>query len=390
MADPKETFYRQFQATASTLQEQIHQLPSFSAVGGERQDAIEHILAGISRLRSDVADASDFVPAYDQRTYSNAIKSLSELLDETTAKLAPKTRFQFKPRGGAATSHTATSPATQQQDPRRFVPSDNYFGEAEGSGSNTPAAAAASEQQDSLGSLPTFGGKNYNEEISRPTARGVRKPSFSVARDITLSNHRRVHIILPSSASRATSAGTLTNLVGCIVDMSVPTGSSGAPFASLSLKTIYKSLIVAGHVDGAVHITGVNDSVLVIISRQVRIHECENVDLYLHCASHPIIEDCKGMRFAPVPACYTTDKEKEETNQWDQVDDFKWLKAEHSPNWSVLPENERIQDDVWKTTVPGAPGLDVTDILRKIGVLEEWGASLKIKDQEVVQSSVKQ
>jgi hypothetical protein len=28
-------------------------------------------------------------------------------------------------------------------------------------------------------------------------------------------------------------------------------------------------------------------------------------------------------------------------NQWDQIDDFKWLKAEQSPNWRVLPEAER-------------------------------------------------
>jgi len=90
--------------------------------------------------------------------------------------------------------------------------------------------------------------------------------------------------------------------------MSVPTAAAGggAPFASLALKNIAGSLIVAGHVDGPVHITGVRDSVLVIVSRQVRIHECENVDLYLHCASHPIVEDCKGMRFAPAPGYHVS------------------------------------------------------------------------------------
>lgn len=28
-------------------------------------------------------------------------------------------------------------------------------------------------------------------------------------------------------------------------------------------------------------------------------------------------------------------------NQWDQIDDFKWLKAEKSPNWSIISEEER-------------------------------------------------
>jgi hypothetical protein len=71
--------------------DQIGQLGSFASVGGERQDAIEHVLAGISRLSNEVADASEYVPSYDQRTYSevwtldlyftNARKLISVLLD---------------------------------------------------------------------------------------------------------------------------------------------------------------------------------------------------------------------------------------------------------------------------------------------------------------------
>lgn len=273
------------------------------------------MLVGISRLSQEVADAADFVPAYDQRGYAKAVKLLTEELEETKAKLAPKSRFQFKPRGGAKGSSGA--------DARRFVPSPNYLGRdddndkdivtaAKDGGSTNPGQG--SEQADNVGSLPTFtsGGvsKNYNEEISKCAGKmGPRKPSFSAACDITLSDHSRLHIILPQSASRATSAGQLTNLDGCIVDMSVPTaatGGAGKPFASLALKNISNSLIVAGHVDGSAHITGVKNSVLVIVARQVRIHECENVDLYLHCASHPIIEDCQGMRFAPAPGYHVS------------------------------------------------------------------------------------
>lgn len=30
-------------------------------------------------------------------------------------------------------------------------------------------------------------------------------------------------------------------------------------------------------------------------------------------------------------------------NNWDQVDDFNWLAmGEKSPNWSVIPEEERV------------------------------------------------
>ena len=64
-----------------------------------------------------------------------------------------------------------------------------------------------------------------------------------------------------------------------------------------------------------------------------------------------------------------TSSEEPVQNQWDQVDDFKWLKSEHSPNWSVLPEDSRLQEVVWTSVVPGGPGVGTEDILRKIGIV---------------------
>ncbi len=55
-------------------------------------------------------------------------------------------------------------------------------------------------------------------------------------------------------------------------------------------------------------------------------------------------------------------------NQWDQVDDFKWLNVDHSPNWSILPGAERIPTDVWKEIVSGGPDVGTKDILKKVGL----------------------
>lgn len=60
--------------------------------------------------------------------------------------------------------------------------------------------------------------------------------------------------------------------------------------------------------------------------------------------------------------------EEPDQNQWNQVDDFKWLKAEHSPNWSILPEEQRLKEEAWTTVVPGGPGVGLDDILKKIGL----------------------
>lgn len=39
--------------------------------GGERADGVDHVLAGIARLSNEVKDAASYLPAYDQRTYSD-------------------------------------------------------------------------------------------------------------------------------------------------------------------------------------------------------------------------------------------------------------------------------------------------------------------------------
>jgi tubulin-specific chaperone C len=64
-----------------------------------------------------------------------------------------------------------------------------------------------------------------------------------------------------------------------------------------------------------------------------------------------------------------TETEESKENQWDQVDDFKWLKTDPSPNWSILPEINRVPEEVWTKSVPGEPGVGLDDILKKVGVL---------------------
>ncbi|ERT02711.1 hypothetical protein HMPREF1624_01012 [Sporothrix schenckii ATCC 58251] len=380
--DPKERFYRQFQFEVQDIQTLISKLGSISIVGGERKDATDSILMRISKLSLDVADASDFIPAYDQRTQSAAIKSLTDQLNEEVARLAPaKPRFQFKraPRTVAAPPAGST-PAAPDNRLLRGVP-DKPVAKPE---ETADAAATEAEASDAVGTLPVIGAgtavgtKNYNAEIGSTGGKSgsIRKPSFSSAREIAISGHTGLHIILPLSASRATAYGSLTDLHNCVVDMSVPTsstarGGGGAAFQSLMLRDIEHSLVVAGHVSGAVHITGLKNCVLVVAARQVRIHECDGVDVYLQCGSRPIIEDCRHMRFAPLPQPYANDGSSEATNQWDQVDDFKWLRSDASPNWSVLPEAERLPDTVWTGAVTGGPGLSTADVLRAVGIAKK-------------------
>ena len=56
------------------------------------------------------------------------------------------------------------------------------------------------------------------------------------------------------------------------------------------------------------------------------------------------------------------------SNQWDQVQDFKWLKAERSPNWSTLAPEDAAPDETWRNIIPRGPGYSVDDILKAVGV----------------------
>jgi hypothetical protein len=81
----KERFFRDFQHNVAgeylvirngskteqiELQVQMEHLSTTSPVENGRNDAVDHCLAGIDRLSHEVKDASSYIPAYDQRTYS--------------------------------------------------------------------------------------------------------------------------------------------------------------------------------------------------------------------------------------------------------------------------------------------------------------------------------
>lgn len=55
-------------------------------------------------------------------------------------------------------------------------------------------------------------------------------------------------------------------------------------------------------------------------------------------------------------------------NMWDQVDDFKWLKEAPSPNWSLLADEDMLQDDIWSSILDGETGASAKDLLRKVGI----------------------
>lgn len=87
-----------------------------------------------------------------------------------------------------------------------------------------------------------------------------------------------------------------------------------------------------------------------LAAHQIRIHQAKETDFYLRVRSRPIIEDCSGVRFGPYRLTYEGIDEElsgsslgEETGNWGNVDDFKWLRATQSLNWCVIREEEWVE-----------------------------------------------
>ncbi|KAL9048554.1 MAG: hypothetical protein Q9162_007661 [Coniocarpon cinnabarinum] len=348
-------FYEHFHAQEKALQQEIDHLASASLVDSERTDAIEHCIDSIARLSQEVNDALPNLPAHDQRTYADSVKALKERLDDVRATAQPKPKFSFKSRPKNDSALSLRDAA--ELDKQKRVQRENEQAAATAEASPRAETSKAEDNED---------GDQYPALEDMRAAASIRKPSFSKSESVKLSNHSDLHIILPTSASHAMTSGLLSKLRHCIVDMSVPT-THDRPFAGLSLKSIERSLVICGQVSGAVHVTGLKATVLVVSSHQFRMHECQNCDVYLMCSSKPIVDDCKAVRFAPLPACYARVDVTTE-NKWDQVEDFKWLRSEPSPNWEVLPESQRVEARTWTELVPGGPDHGLEDILKAVGV----------------------
>lgn len=110
--------------------------------------------------------------------------------------------------------------------------------------------------------------------------------------------------------------------------------------------------VFIGPVSGAAHITECVNCVIHVAAHQIRIHQSSNTDFYIFVSTNPIVENVQNVRFAPYNVKYKGIEEHmhlnllQGENNWDQVQDFKWLKQEKSPNWDVIEETQRVQVDL--------------------------------------------
>lgn len=92
-----------------------------------------------------------------------------------------------------------------------------------------------------------------------------------------------------------------------------------------------------------------NDCVLCLALRQLRLHESNLLCIYLHAESDPVIERCSKILFSSAVGMLNFpenmqlwQKDGFSTNaNWTNVKDFYWHKRQHSPNWHEMADGNR-------------------------------------------------
>ncbi|KAL4573189.1 hypothetical protein LXL04_019987 [Taraxacum kok-saghyz] len=250
---------------------------------------LEKISNSISDLEKLVAENSYFLPAYEVRSSLKTISDLKQTLDSVTSKVKPRKKFSFK---------------------------------------NKPAKKPEPEPESELESKlqPESESKSSYTINDSPGFRGTENATLT--KDFTGLEIREF---------------VLSDLTNCEVKLK-------GRFRTLFINRVRNCKIYVGPVSGSILIEEVEGCLFVLASHQIRVHDAKGTDFYLQCRSRPIIERSCGVRFGPYRLSYdgieTDLKESnlyEDTGNWANVDDFQWLRALQSPNWSILPETQRIE-----------------------------------------------
>ncbi|XP_044982962.1 tubulin-folding cofactor C [Hordeum vulgare subsp. vulgare] len=287
-ASPVAAFLSRFAAAKAAAESAV------SACRSSPDDVAASLAAASSAvddLERLVAEASHSLPPYELRSALAAVSDLRAAHKLAASEIRPKKSFSFRNKSKATKNPAQDSPPLPQPPPEQPKP-------------NKPNAI-----------LPGFGFRSRN--------------GATLVKDLRASNEKDGDF-------------TLADLVSCEVYLK-------GKCRALYIHKLRDCRVFIGPVFGSVLIEDVERCTFVMAAHQIRIHEARETDFYLRVRSRPIIEDCSGVRFAPHTLKYVGIEDDlrdsglaEDTGNWANVDDFKWLRAVQSPNWCLVPEEERL------------------------------------------------
>ncbi|KAI4189054.1 MAG: hypothetical protein L6R41_001721 [Letrouitia leprolyta] len=305
------------------IRERISELGGGELDAAARNIAMTQCLTDINELKNEVGSRTNQIAPHDQRTFNEVLKGLNQQLQEARSKFAPKRKFAFKPKASATllnqSSGTSASLSIEKKSSRTAEETSEYL---------VPEPVEVSTNPSNLQEASAL--KDVHHELR------------------TESDFRHIDrgIVMINSSQ-------------CVIRCALPS-------PRMTINNIHTSMLVAGPIHGAAFVTGLSASVLVVTCQQLRMHRCQDCVVYLRCSSKPIIEDCSSIQFGPFPDELVRKRFFAIVDQWDQVHDFNWLKAGHSPNWSIFPPEKRKSPDRWKL-LKNVTNDKVDEVLQELG-----------------------
>ncbi|KAJ2854404.1 hypothetical protein GGI22_004507 [Coemansia erecta] len=269
-------------------------------------------------------EALVYLPPYDQKQLSKELESLRLAVQQQGRRAAEGSTcgkagggFRFK---SAKTTTKLAVKTIQANDGIQFPPTSQP---------NTGVATAATD--------------NKQANVSSINSNS----SFVFA---NLTGERKV-VSVPQTAESDDTDCELRDISNSIIDLRQISGSLRA----LNCHRLRNSIILCGPFAGSATIRDSVNCVLVLGVQQMRLENSTHIDVYLHCSSRPIIERSSAIQFATYPSSLSPQCTSSANssgllalpNMFDNVDDFNWLKRQHSPNWSV--HASPIGSSAWST-----------------------------------------
>ena len=263
-------FESNFAVELRAAQETMTQVEDVEVADAETPNLLDWWQTQLKELHNTVSGAASFLPTATREKLVGQIVSQEALLREQRDRLAPKKKFGFKNRSKVGTSKT-TAPADAAVTPA------------------APPAAAPLPKAD------TF--------QAPAGCQGFRGHSGQT--------------LIRDAGEGSASDFALEQLVGCEVRLLTTS-------TALWIRGLKQCTVFAVPVGGSIYVTECEECTLYLGSRQLRMHTSTKVAFYIHTSSHPIIEHCTGLTFAPYPSplpitlagAFADAALKPEQNQW--------------------------------------------------------------------------
>lgn len=302
--DLVQSFWHRFTSQEDDLRKQLNAFveqkkqPTPCEPPRTKEVTLDELVIRIGEMRDDAASAASmYLSPYDIRQTQSIVAKLLENVEATRTTFAPRKKFTFRAR--------AKKSATVSSNNNDSIRNDDGKPEKE------PTATQESKSNQQLFNMDELVHANKHDEV-------IIIDHTSFADDPT--KRRDLNF---------------SHLKNCVIFVCVDT-------SAIRGDDLQSCMVFTGPVWGSIWLENCDSCEFTVACRQLRVHQSSATTFHLRIASHPIIEDCHALQFAPYRLQYDGLSEQlekiglhKDSGLWARVNDFKWHKAQQSPNWSV-------------------------------------------------------